>query len=80
MLFRSDAIEQALPDRAGQLAGDMAHSVVFDNTKIRSLVPDFNPVIAFHRAADEIIEWHDAHPELQRVDPVLAAAWDGLIG
>lgn len=76
----TDAIEQALPDRAGQLAGDMAHSVVFDNTKIRSLVPDFNPVIAFHRAADEIIEWHDAHPELQRVDPVLAAAWDGLIG
>src|SRR5690606_39763152 len=37
----TDAIEQALPDRAGQLAGDMAHSVVFDNTKIRSLVPDF---------------------------------------
>jgi len=76
----SAAIEQALPDRAGQLAGDMAHSVVFDNTKIRRLVPDFNPVIAFHRAAAEIIEWHDAHPELQRVDPDLNAAWDGLLG
>lgn len=76
----SAAIEQALPDRAGQLAGDMAHSVVFDNTKIRRVVPDFNPVVAFHRAAVEIIEWHDAHPELQRVDPALAAAWDGLIG
>jgi len=76
----SAAIERALPDRAGQLTGDMAHSVVFDNTKIRRAVPDFNPVVAFHRAAAEIIEWHDAHPELQRVDPGLAAAWDGLIG
>ncbi|MDT0158076.1 NAD-dependent epimerase/dehydratase family protein [Microbacterium sp. ARD32] len=75
----SAAIEQALPDRAGQLTGDMAHSVVFDNAKIRRLVPDFNPVIAFHRAADEIIAWHDAHPELQRVDPALEAAWDGLL-
>jgi nucleoside-diphosphate-sugar epimerase len=76
----SAAIEQALPERAGQLAGDMAHSVVFDNTKIRRIVPDFNPVVAFHLAAKEIIEWHDAHPELQRVDRALGALWDELSG
>ncbi|MGB3374537.1 MAG: SDR family oxidoreductase [Microbacterium sp.] len=75
----SAAIEHALPDRAGQLTGDMAHSVVFDNTKIRRVVPDFNPVVALHLAAGEIIEWHDAHPELQRVDGALAAAWDELV-
>lgn len=75
----SSAIEQAAPERAGQLTGDMAHSVIFDNTKIRRVVPDFNPTVAFHRAAGEIIEWHDAHPELQRVDAGLDALFAELV-
>lgn len=74
------AIEQAAPERAGQLSGDMAHSVVFDNTKIRRVVPGFNPVVPLHTAAREIIDWHDTHPELQRVDPALDALFDGLLG
>ncbi|WP_417510095.1 NAD-dependent epimerase/dehydratase family protein [Microbacterium sp.] len=75
----SAAIEQAAPERAGQLLGDMAHSVIFDNTKIRQVVPDFTPTVAFHLAAREIIEWHDAHPELQRVDPGLDALFAELV-
>ncbi|PCE16370.1 NAD-dependent dehydratase [Microbacterium sp. SZ1] len=75
----SSAIEAELPDRAGQLTGDMAHSVVFDNTKVRRLVPDFAPTIGLHTAAREIIDWHDAHPELQRVDPAVNAAFDRLL-
>jgi len=58
----------------------MAHSVVFDNTKIRRVVPDFTPVIPLHTAAREIIDWHDAHPDLQRVDPAVNALFDGLLG
>jgi nucleoside-diphosphate-sugar epimerase len=76
----SASIEQAAPERAGQLTGDMAHSVVFDNTKIRRVVPDFNPTVALHQAANEIIGWHDAHPELQRIDLGLNALFDALIG
>ncbi|MER7448244.1 NAD-dependent epimerase/dehydratase family protein [Microbacterium sp. NPDC097977] len=75
----SAAIEAAAPERAGQLSGDMAHSVVFDNTKIRRVVPDFAPVVALHTAAREIIDWHDAHPELQRVDPALDELFDRLL-
>nr|WP_314845160.1 NAD-dependent epimerase/dehydratase family protein [uncultured Microbacterium sp.] len=74
------AIEELAPERAGQLSGDMAHSVVFDNSKIRRLVPDYNPTVALHTAAREIIDWHDAHPELQRVDPELNALFDRLVG
>ncbi|WP_372967768.1 NAD-dependent epimerase/dehydratase family protein [Microbacterium sp.] len=75
----SAAIEEAAPQRAGQLTGDMAHSVIFDNTKIRRLVPDFAPVIPLHTAAREIIDWHDAHPELQRVDPEMNALFDRFL-
>ncbi|MEV8218428.1 SDR family oxidoreductase [Microbacterium sp. NPDC077391] len=72
-------IERLAPERAGQLSGDMAHSVVFDNTKIRRLVPDFSPSVALHHVAREIIEWHDGHPELQRVDPDLDALFAELL-
>lgn len=75
----SAAIEAAAPERAGQLSGDMAHSVVFDNTKIRRIVPDFVPAVALHTAAREIVDWHDAHPELQRVDPAVNALFDALL-
>ncbi|WP_091230083.1 NAD-dependent epimerase/dehydratase family protein [Microbacterium sp. 3J1] len=76
----SAAIEALAPDRAGQLTGDMAHSVMFDNTKIRRLVPDFAPVVPLHVAAREIIDWHDSHPELQQVDPAVNALFDRLLG
>lgn len=75
----SAAIEAEAPQRAGQLTGDMAHSVVFDNSKIRRLVPDFAPTIGLHTAAREIIEWHDTHPELRRVDPAMDALFDRLL-
>ncbi|MFJ4224078.1 NAD-dependent epimerase/dehydratase family protein [Microbacterium sp. NPDC089695] len=76
----SAAIEAMAPERAGQLTGDMTHSVVFDNSKIRRVVPDFAPVVGLHTAAREIIDWHDAHPELQRVDPATDALFDRLLG
>ncbi|WP_344819041.1 SDR family oxidoreductase [Microbacterium soli] len=72
-------IEAADPSRAGSLSGDKAHSVVFDTTKIRRVVPEFNPVIPLHRSAIECIAWHDAHPELQRVDAELDALFDRLL-
>jgi nucleoside-diphosphate-sugar epimerase len=75
----SAEIERADPSRAGQLTGDMAHSVIFDNTKIRRVVPEYEAVIPLHRAASECIDWHDAHPELQRVDPALDALYDRLL-
>jgi len=75
----STAIEAAAPERAGQLSGDMAHSVIFDNSKIRSVVPDFHPVIGLHRSAVEIIDWHDAHPELQQVDAGMEALYEKLL-
>lgn len=76
----SAAIEAEAPERAGQLLGDMAHSVVFDNSKIRRLVPDFAPTVGLHTSAREIVDWHDAHPELQRVDPAMEALFDRLLG
>ncbi|WP_062135056.1 NAD-dependent epimerase/dehydratase family protein [Demequina aestuarii] len=57
------------------LLGDKAHSMVFDNAKIRTIVPGFRATVPFRDGARDMIAWHDAHPEHQRIDP----RWDGLM-
>ena len=68
------------------LLGDKAHSMIFDNTKIKRLVPDFSATIPFAHGAKEIMAWFDADPARrvvnaafnQTVDRILAAyelAW-----
>ena len=44
------------------LLGDKAHSVIFDNSKIKRLVPDFVATIPFSQGAREIVAWYDEDP------------------
>lgn len=62
------------------LLGDKSHSMIFDNSKIRRLVPDFQPSIPFWQGAREIIAWYDADPARQVVDTEFDALQDRLIG
>jgi nucleoside-diphosphate-sugar epimerase len=59
--------------------GDMAHSMIFDNAKIRSVVPDFVCTIPFQQGAREILDWYDADPARQQVDARIDAAHDRLV-
>ncbi|WP_432573472.1 NAD-dependent epimerase/dehydratase family protein [Kineococcus sp. SYSU DK005] len=74
----SDAIAREDPERGASLLGDKAHSVLFDNTKVKRLVPGFAATTTFAAGAREIVEHHDAHPELRRVDPEADARHDRL--
>lgn len=51
---------------SGEMVGDIGHSAVFDNTKIRTFVPGFAPRLTFHRAAARMVQWRAAHPESTR--------------
>ena len=59
--------------------GDRSHSVVFDNTKIKSLVPGYHATIPFADGARQIVQWFDANPRLQTVDQDYMALSDRLI-
>lgn len=61
------------------LLGDKAHSMIFDNSKIKRLVPDFVATIPFWQGAQEIIAWHDADPARQTSDPAFDQLLDELI-
>lgn len=75
----SDAIAAADPELGAGFLGDRSHSMVFDNSKIRSLVPEFAPATRFADGAREIIDWFDANPRQQVVDARLDALFDRLV-
>lgn len=56
-------------DFKGGLLGDKASSVVFDNSKLKRLVPDFVASKRFDQGVKETIEHVLATPELQILDP-----------
>jgi nucleoside-diphosphate-sugar epimerase len=74
----SDVISAADPDWGSGLLGDKAHSMVFDNAKLRSLVPGWQAVIPFERGAREIANWYLADPARQVTDAGLDAVMDKL--
>ena len=74
----SDVIAAAEPDWGAGLLGDKAHSMVFDNAKVRSIVPGWRAVIPFERGAGQIVEWYQADPARQVTDQALDAVMDKL--
>jgi len=75
----SELIARYDPDWGASLLGDKAHSMIFDNHKIRSAVPAFHPKITFSQGAQEIIAWYDENPSRQVVDEQNDRVQDQLI-
>ena len=74
----TDAIAATDEGWGMQLRGDSAHSSVFDNTKIKRLVPDFAATIPFEQGVREVVAWHDGDAARRQVDPTLDRAMDTL--
>ena len=75
----SDQIARFDPHWGDSLLGDKAHSMVFDNAKIKRMVPDYCATIPFDRGAEEIIAWYDADPARRVIDLAFDALTDRLI-
>ena len=75
----SDTIAHHDADWGDSLLGDKAHSMIFDNSKIKRLVPEFEAKIPFWQGAKEIIAWYDANPARQTTDPAFDQLLDDLI-
>jgi nucleoside-diphosphate-sugar epimerase len=75
----SELIAAFDPEWGAGLLGDKAHSVIFDNTKIKRLVPDFAATIPYSQGAREILAWFDADPARQVVDDEVNHLMDRII-
>lgn len=66
-------------DYRGGLIGDKANTVVFDNTKLKRLVPEFTATTRFDQGIKQTIDYVLAHPEHQVEDPAFDAWCDKVI-
>ncbi|MDD7796162.1 SDR family oxidoreductase [Clostridium sp. 'White wine YQ'] len=64
----SDLLVALKPELEGDLLGDKANSLIFDNSKIKRLVPDFVATTRFYEGVKLSIEYLLANPELQVED------------
>jgi nucleoside-diphosphate-sugar epimerase len=75
----SDTIAAAAPELGPSLLGDKSHSMIFDNSKVKALVPEFICTVPLALGARQILSWFDANPDEQMVDEGLDATFDQLI-
>ncbi|AWS41631.1 NAD-dependent epimerase/dehydratase family protein [Streptosporangium sp. 'caverna'] len=74
----SELIRTVAPDWfwSDLIIGDLMHSAVFDNTKIKRFVPAFQPTITWSAGARRLHEWRAAHAGETRPD----AETDAILG
>jgi len=75
----SDALARFDGNFTGTLIGDKINSVVFDNSKIKRFVPDYQCEVGWAEGLRRAIAWHESHPEFQTIDAGANALWDGII-
>jgi len=61
------------------LLGDKTHSMIFDNSKVKRLVPGFTATIPYEVGAREVLAWYDADPARRAVSADFDALTDRLI-
>jgi nucleoside-diphosphate-sugar epimerase len=64
----TDFICEVVPELTGNLKGDKSHPGVFDNSKIKKFVPEFQCRKPFGEGVREAVAWLRAHPEERRLD------------
>lgn len=73
-----DFIAKYDKDWGSELYGDKAYDTYFDNSKIKTIVPDFNASIPLEYGAEEIAEWY-SHPSNQIVNETVDNIMDNII-
>lgn len=74
----SETIARFDADWGDSLLGDKAHSVIFDNQKIKQLVPQFHCVIPFAQGAAETVAWFE-NPANQVVNETFNHIQDEIV-
>jgi len=75
----SDLIMKYDKETGAGLWGDKAYSVIFDNTKIKTFVPDFKATIPFTEGIKKVLDWFDEDETRKKIDPKDDEFMDDLI-
>ena len=75
----SDFIARYDKFQVGNLLGDKSYSVIFDNTKIKTFVPEFKATIPFKEGIKRTLKWFEENPEKKVINPETDKLMDKII-
>jgi nucleoside-diphosphate-sugar epimerase len=75
----SDLIVVYNPGETGSLIGDKINSAVFDNSKIKRFVPEFNCQVKWSEGVRRSLRWFEADVSRQEIDAGMNTMWDTII-
>jgi nucleoside-diphosphate-sugar epimerase len=75
----SDLIAAYDSDWGASLLGDKSQSMIFDNSKIKRLVPGFSCTIPYSRGAEEMAAWFDAEASRREVDEAFESLCERIL-
>lgn len=75
----TDFICSRFPELAGGIRGDKAEPAVFDNSRIKTFVPEFKCIKPLKSGLDEAISWMRNHPEDKNLRPAVNDTFDKVI-
>jgi nucleoside-diphosphate-sugar epimerase len=75
----SDFIIKVVPEHRGRLLGDKSESAVFDNSKIKSFVPDYKSTIPFREGIKRTLAWFEEDPKRQLIRETTVEMLDRII-
>ncbi len=75
----SDLIAAYDPEAVGSLIGDKINSSVFDNRKIKRLVPEFQAKVPWAEGVRRALAWFEADPARRTIDEEANGMWDRII-
>ena len=80
MKIPTEFICEIAPNMIGNLKGDKAHAGVFDNSRIKRFVPEFQCVKSFRVGVRESVAWLRGHPEQQNLSAQVEETIEKVIG
>jgi nucleoside-diphosphate-sugar epimerase len=75
----SDFLAACDSEMVGSLIGDKANSVVFDNAKIKRVVPEYRATMSFAEGIKRTMAWFDCDKQRRKIDEPANALWDRVI-
>ncbi len=75
----SDIISLYNQEVGDGLLGDKAHSMIFDNSKIRRFVPEFQPAVKLKEGAKEVVKYYKENTAALEVDKNINDFMDKII-
>jgi len=74
----SEIIARFDPSAVGGLLGDKAHTMIFDNSKVKKLAPEFVCEIPYAEGVKETVAWHQENPDGEPESPKINDLMDRL--